>query len=97
MLKKYFKYIKDNPHNYWFKAKLYGYGWTPVKWRGWLVLSIFLLFILWNASTLPISESVNEDAVLVWFLVKTFSAVLILVWICYLKGEKPRWRWGLPK
>jgi len=37
MLKKYIAYLKDNPKRYWFKAKMYGWGWTPVKWQDWLV------------------------------------------------------------
>ncbi len=27
MIKKYLNYIKDNPEHYWFKAKIYGWGW----------------------------------------------------------------------
>ena len=31
MLKQYIAYLKDNPQGYWFKAKLYGWGWVPVN------------------------------------------------------------------
>ena len=40
MFKKYWQYLKDNPEGYWFKRKLYGWGWVPVKWQGWLVIAI---------------------------------------------------------
>jgi hypothetical protein len=30
MIEEYKKYLKDNPEVYWFKAKLYGWGWFPV-------------------------------------------------------------------
>ena len=50
MYKEIIKYLKDNPKGYWFKSKLYGYGWTPAKWQGWLVLFLFLalIFLIWG-------------------------------------------------
>jgi len=42
----YIGYMKDNPKKYWFKRKLYGWGWVPVRWQGWFVvllgISIFV-------------------------------------------------------
>ena len=46
MIKEYIKYLKDNPQGYWFKAKLCGWGWTPAKWQGWLVIFLYILLIL---------------------------------------------------
>ena len=46
MIKEYIKYLKDNPQEYWFKAKLYGWGWTPVKWQGWCVIFLYIVLIL---------------------------------------------------
>jgi len=40
MIKEYIAYLKDNPQGYWFKAKLYGWGWDPAIWQGWLVLLV---------------------------------------------------------
>ena len=31
MIKEYIAYLKDNPQGYWFKARLYGWGWVPVN------------------------------------------------------------------
>jgi hypothetical protein len=31
---------------------------------------------------------------MVLFLVYTATLSIILIVICYFKGEKPRWRWG---
>ena len=39
MIKEYIAYLKDNLKRYWFKSKLYGWGWVPVKWQGWLVVA----------------------------------------------------------
>ena len=90
------KYLKDNPNNYWFKRKLYGWGWTPVKWQGWLVIAIFGAFIVWS-SMLFDSNSEPTASQLTWFFVKILLASVILIAICYKKGEKPKWQWGIPK
>jgi hypothetical protein len=46
------KYLKNNPEGYWFKRKLYGWGWVPVKWQGWSVIAVWLLLVLAFAFTL---------------------------------------------
>lgn len=97
MLKDYTDYIKDNPKGLWFKRKLYGWGWVPVKWQGWLVILLFIGFVLWTASRLEASgqePTINE---LDWFFAKIAVSIFLLMYICYKKGEKPRWQWGLPK
>lgn len=95
MFKKYIEYLKDNPEGYWFKRKLYGYGWTPVKWQGLAVILIFIAFIVWNGFNLSKVTEPTQN-MLTWFYIKTTAAIAILFIICYAKGEKPRWQWGLP-
>lgn len=46
-LEKYLEYLKDNPEGHWFRAKLYGFGWTPAKWQGWAVTVGFMLALIW--------------------------------------------------
>jgi hypothetical protein len=29
MFKRQLDYLRNNPQRYWFKRKLYGWGWTP--------------------------------------------------------------------
>src|SRR5262245_12007807 len=41
-LSRYIRYLKDNPEQYWFKRRTYGWGWVPATWQGWLTLLIFL-------------------------------------------------------
>ncbi len=77
----YIKYIKDNPKKLWFKRKIYGWGWTPVKWQGWLTIILYIFIIL-----ISIPDKNILDIVL---------ATILLIYICYKKGEKPRWQWGL--
>ena len=96
MSNKYLEYIKDNPQGFWFKRKLFGWGWMPVKWQGWFVLGIFIVFLIWNSKELANNaEPTSEELTL--FFIKILVATVILILICYKKGEKPRWQWGLPK
>jgi len=30
----------------WFKAKRYGWGWTPACWQGWLVLGVYFAVLI---------------------------------------------------
>jgi len=91
MLKEYIEYLKDNPKGYWFKRKLYGWGWVPVRWQGWLVVAIgvALLFAgVWVGETDDAPGAALLGFLLMIGLIFTFG---------YWKGEKPRWQWGMPK
>ncbi len=99
MIKEYIKYLNDNPQGYWFKAKLYGWGWTPVKWQGWLVIFAYIVLILTLILMREESISGNPDSGSN-FLTLALPIILfttILIFICYKKGEKPRWQWGIHK
>lgn len=85
---KYTKYCKDNPHGYWFKRKLYGWGWVPVKWQGWAVTLIFIIFITFMADSFLVKGNVIE------YFIALILAIIILIYIAYKKGEKPKWSWG---
>lgn len=89
MFKAYIQYIKDNPKGYWFKAKWFGWGWTPATWQGWVVVGLFVLFLIWNSTLLP-DKGVE-------YFGQLGIALLILLLICYKKGERPHWSWGKPK
>ena len=77
----------------WFKTKRYGWGWTPCSWEGWVVIVAFLIFQYWNFLRLDKVSHSNSDTIRP-FIIQTFLVVIILIIICYKKGEKPRWRWG---
>lgn len=96
MIKEYIEYLKDNPEGYWFKRKLYGLGWTPVKWQGWVVVLVSVVFIVWSSLDL-VKVAEPSDDVVKWFLIKVVLSVVVMIGICLKKGEKPRWQWGLPK
>jgi len=96
MLKEYRGYIKDNPKRYWFRAKLYGWGWTPATWQGWVVIGIFFVLLLWNAFSLPGNDRATTEDLGKFFarLVVIIAGILAIAWKT---GEKPRWQWGPPK
>lgn len=76
----------------WFKAKNYGYGWYPATWQGWLILLIYSLFFALNVLRIVYYPELTN--LLVWYLPETFIETAALIFICYLTGEKPEWRWG---
>ena len=95
MLKEYAEYLRDNPKGYWFKRKLYGWGWTPVKWQGWVVVLLYILLVL--AFALTLDESSSQKEVVFTFILPLLFLTVALIRISYLKGESPRWQWGLKK
>jgi len=99
MIKEYIKYLKDNPREYWFKAKLYGLGWTPAKWQGWFVIFLYTLLILGLVLVREKDIPGNPDSGsnFLTFALPIIVLTIILVIVAYKKGEKPRWQWGLPK
>lgn len=97
MLKEYLAYIKDNPEGYWFKRKFYGWGWTPAKWQGWFVILTFVGFVIWSGADLTIHGEVPTQTDLYWFFGKIILATILMIWICYKTGEKPKWQWGIPR
>lgn len=74
---------------YWFPAKKYGWGWGfPTTWQGWLVLLAFIAAL----GTLAFIFVPKEHPFSFYF--SLVIATVILIVICLVKGEPPRWRWG---
>ena len=74
----------------WFRNKTYGYGWTPATREGWAVLLIWVTSV---ASVLYLFPPKNHElSVEAWLSLLLLVAALLVV--CWLKGEKPEWRWG---
>ena len=77
--------------------RLYGWGWVPVSWEGWLVVLVFIGILLLNgvyfaSKVSPNGEPTNTNLAI--FFGGIIISVIALFWICYKKGEKPRWNWG---
>ena len=77
----------------WFRAKTYGYGWTPCSWQGWLVVSLYcVLTIVTFFVAEALLQSERNSLLLSVFLTLLYTCMLI--WISAKKGEKAKWRWG---
>lgn len=96
MIQEYIDYVKDNPKGLWFKAKLYGWGWTPVTWQGWLILLVYIALILALVTSreeyIPGNEMSGSNFLV--FALPIILLTIVFVIILYKKGERPRWQWG---
>jgi hypothetical protein len=78
----------SNRGGYWFPAKRYGWGWgPPITWQGWAVVVGWTALLIVGVLRLRAQQVAS---ILAYVLVMT----LVLMAICYVKGEPPRWRWG---
>lgn len=93
MIGKYIRYLQDNPQGYWFKAKLYGWGWVPATWQGWLLTLVYVLVVILLAMTIDENSPARE--VVFTFILPAVILTITFVRICYKKGEKPSWHWGV--
>lgn len=87
---------KLSQNKLWFRAKNYGWGWYPVTWEGWLVIILFVGFTTYRANKVSQMFDTDSSFIFRYFFEVLFSLIPLLV-ICYLKGEKPQWRWGKKK
>ena len=70
----------------WFRRKIYGLGWYPVTWEGWVTILIWV--ILFTFGVVAIDHEWLKNLIVIILMTG------ILIWICYKKGEKPKWQWG---
>lgn len=79
----------NSEQNYWFPAKRHGWGWgPPTTWQGWVVLAVYLSLALVG---IPLIQAVMGNVLYIAYLL---GLTVVLIVICRLKGEPPRWRWG---
>lgn len=82
--------MNDAPQKFWFPAKRYGWGWgLPATWQGWAVLAIFHVFVF--AGIVFFVRRGDDFKGLLIYLGLLIAALML---ICWMKGEKPGWRWG---
>ena len=77
----------------WFKAKAYGWGWTPATWQGWAITIGYIGIIILLAMQLD-SDARSGSDFLLHFFIMIVVPTLLLIWVCYEKGERPHWSWG---
>jgi hypothetical protein len=81
-----------SPGPYWFPAKRRGWGWgPPTAWQGWLVLAVFALLVIAGAVLLLPRQGAGV------FIGFTLLLCLVLVAVCWVKGESPTGHGRRPK
>jgi len=85
----------------WFKAKRYGWGWTPASWEGWAVTLVYGVLLAWSIGrfTNYVVEHAGEPffSILLPILLHVLWVSFLmgsLMYICVRTGEKPEFRWG---
>ncbi len=77
---------------YWFRAKSFGWGWTPATWQGWATLAVYMFAVVTMfLSVDERSHSISDTFMTI--LAPCIVATLIFMAICYRTGEKLEWRW----
>lgn len=79
---------------YWFKRRLYGYGWVPVTWQGTVITVVPLLAIIGLTYLYLTDEGDPTPRGTFCYLATIVLLVGVLVGLSYLTGPKPKWRWG---
>jgi hypothetical protein len=79
----------NSTNKIWFPAKKYGWGWAfPCAWQGWVVFAAYFVLLGAGFAWIPLPEKAMQ------FVLFVLCISVILLGICWAKGEKPRWRWG---
>jgi hypothetical protein len=79
--------MEREAERFWFPAKRYGWGWgPPIRWQGWAVLVVYALLLT------AVAFIFLPDDRIVAFLLSSVVLTAALLVVCWLKGERPRWR-----
>jgi hypothetical protein len=77
---------------HWFKAKTYGWGWTPSTWQAWVIMFIYVGTVVLSAVVF-LRPGFGRAGWMGYGAAIAIATALLIV-ICYKTGEKPRWPWG---
>ena len=85
--------------DYWFKPRRYGYGVTPIDWRGWLAVAILAALDVGLTVWLMVLPTLDKTGPsLIQFMAWAgLTAVITLVFVAFSKARTDgewRWRWG---
>ena len=73
----------------WFASLNKGVGWRPATWQGWLIIVLYIVFLVWDFMRIDgPSHSISDT--LIAFVPQGLAATVLLAFICYFTGEKPR-------
>ena len=85
--------MEEDKKKIWFPGKKYGFGWgLPVTWQGWVVFLAYMLLVIVGSLAFK-----NYHLSRAMFSLYIIMLTIILILICWKKGEKAAWRWGKTK
>src|SRR5437868_2117834 len=79
---------------YWFRAKTYGWGWTPATWQGWMVTILYVVLITYSVVKLKFGPDASGSLAFRVIAARILAPTLLLIFICWKKGEPLGCRWG---
>jgi drug/metabolite transporter (DMT)-like permease len=83
--------MTGNEKEIWFPAKRYGWGWgLPIAWQGWAVTIAYIIMLFGGVYIAKTNTTLSGAAFVLYFI----GITVVLIGICWLKGEKPGWHWG---
>lgn len=85
--------MNNTSQKLWFRAKTYGYGWTPCSWQGWVATFLYVFAAVTFFDVIDKQSHSGSDAVMA-FVLPFVSLTFLFIVVCIFKGEKPRWKWG---
>lgn len=56
----------------WFKRRRFGWGWTPIRWQGWIVVAVALIAI---ASASVLTSETSTFVVVLVFITSVLAVV----------------------
>ncbi len=78
------------PPGVWFPAKRIGYGWgPPCCWQGWVFMGGWMAMLLGG---IAVAIRLAQEMAFAFILPYALVMVVILVVVCWKKGERPGWR-----
>ncbi|MGB0951721.1 MAG: hypothetical protein ACPG31_00710 [Planctomycetota bacterium] len=79
----------SDSHDYWFPSKRYGWGWgLPSHKMGWVTLITYIAVVTGSAFLIDAEERMGM------YIGFVALCTIALIAICWIKGERPEWRWG---
>lgn len=82
-----------NGKKLWFRRKLFGWGWTPITWQGWVIVGVYTFLIGFVFARIDAASHSVSDTLFGIFL-PFLGLTALLFAVCFAKGEKPRWQWS---
>ncbi|HMS22367.1 MAG TPA: hypothetical protein PKA38_01260 [Candidatus Levybacteria bacterium] len=73
----------------WFASLRHGIGWRPATWQGWGIVTLYVGFLIWDFLRIDSSSNSISDT-LIAFTPEFLITTVILSFICYFTGEKPK-------